>query len=298
MGKSSLMKSTMGPSEFLLEDYLNSLGLIGSMNNKSMLVSTRSDDSKVNRRGWLSFDRNNCAYIRKKFMNSKAVLLILALSFYSRVSLYAEEGWRMPPTSYFIERIPPPPSEGDAADLSDLDYVLAIQSCATQEEIEHVKLTAALNPFAIFGEVLGADFTVANYALTDELLTKTSSTAEHIKDELKAHYARKRPIDAYEKDGVVSYAARDSKFSYPSGHSLRGWLWALVLSELDPKKKNQLIHCGARVGSDRVVAGVHYQSDIMASRALGRLIFNKLKSDPSFVEELALVKAKEWAGKN
>jgi acid phosphatase (class A) len=231
-------------------------------------------------------------------MKPTAVFLILALSFLSRVSLYAEEGWPMPPTSYFIERIPPPPSEGDAVDLSDLDYVLAIQSCATQEEIEHVKLTAALNPFAIFGEVLGADFVVANYPLTDELLTKISATAEHVKDELKAHYARKRPIDAHEKDGVVSYDGRDSKFSYPSGHSLRGWLWALVLSELDPKKKNQLIHCGARVGSDRVVAGVHYQSDIMASRALGRLIFNKLKSDPSFVEELAVVKAKEWAGKN
>jgi acid phosphatase (class A) len=231
-------------------------------------------------------------------MNPTAVLLILALSFFSRVSLYAEEGWPMPPASYFIERIPPPPSEGDATDLSDLEYVLAIQACATPEEIEHVQLTAALDPFAIFGEVLGADFTVANYPLTNELLTKTSSTAEKIKDELKAYYARKRPIDAHKKDGVVSYAARDSKFSYPSGHSLRGWLLALVLSELDPEKKNQLIHCGARVGSDRVVAGAHYQSDIMASRALGRLIFNKLKSDPSFVEELALVKSKEWVGKN
>ncbi len=36
----------------------------------------------------------------------------------------------------------------------------------------------------------------------------------------------------------------------------------------------------------------------MASRALGRLIFDKLQSDLSFVEELALVKDKEWAGKN
>jgi hypothetical protein len=36
----------------------------------------------------------------------------------------------------------------------------------------------------------------------------------------------------------------------------------------------------------------------VASRALGRLIINKLQSDPSFVEELALVKSKEWVGKN
>jgi hypothetical protein len=36
----------------------------------------------------------------------------------------------------------------------------------------------------------------------------------------------------------------------------------------------------------------------VASRALGRLIINKLQSDPSFAEDLALVKGKEWAGKN
>jgi len=33
----------------------------------------------------------------------------------------------------------------------------------------------------------------------------------------------------------------------------------------------------------------------MASRALGRLIFEKLKSDPDFVKELAAAKRAEWA---
>ena len=76
---------------------------------------------------------------------------------------------------------------------------------------------------------------------------------------------------------------------------MRGLLWALVLSELDPKKKNQIISCAAHIGSGRAVVGAHYETDIMASRALGRLIFNNLKSDSDFVKELAAAKKAEWA---
>lgn len=203
----------------------------------------------------------------------------------------------MPPASYFIKRIPQPPAEGSAMDRSDLDYVLAVQACATPKQIEHARVTDSLNPFTIFNTLLGPGFTKSNYPLTNALLEKLTDTGEKIKDELKAHYARKRPVDAHVQNGVVSYVPRHSGFSYPSGHSLRGWLWALFLSDLDPQKKNQLISCGGRVGEDRVVAGVHYQTDIMASRALGRLIFDQLKSDPQFVAEFEAAKKAEWSNK-
>ncbi|TSA31901.1 MAG: phosphatase PAP2 family protein [Verrucomicrobiaceae bacterium] len=203
--------------------------------------------------------------------------------------------WPMPPVSYFAERIPPPPKEGDAADLSDLEYVLAVQACATSGQIAHTRMTARLDPFEIFSEVLGPKFTTEKYPLTKALLEKVRDTGESVKDELKAWYARKRPVDAHEKDGVVSYVGREKSFSYPSGHALRGWLTALVLARLDPKKKNQLLNCGAAVGWDRVVAGVHYQTDTIASRAVGRLIFDKLMADPAFAAELEKVKKAEWA---
>ncbi len=202
--------------------------------------------------------------------------------------------WPMPPLAYFVERIPPPPKEGDAADLSDLEYVLAVQACATPEQIAHTRMTARLDPFEIFSEVLGPGFTAKKYPLTKALLDKVRDTGESVKDGLKAWYARKRPVDAHEKDGVISYVGRERSFSYPSGHALRGWLTALVLAQLDPSKRHKLMSCGAVVGWDRVVAGVHYQTDTIASRAVGRLIFDKLMADPAFVAELEKVKKSEW----
>jgi len=173
----------------------------------------------------------------------KLTRLFLAFICLLRMPAHAEPGWPMPPASYFIQRIPAPPTEGDAVDISDLGYVLAVQACATKDQIKHAKLTDQLDPFTIFGEVLGRRFTASKYPLSSDLFTRLSATAEKIKDQLKAHYARKRPIDAHEENGVISYVPRFASFSYPSGHSLRGWLWALVL------------------------AGAHYQTDIMASRA-------------------------------
>jgi len=203
--------------------------------------------------------------------------------------------WPMPPVAYFVERIPPPPKEGDAADLSDLEYLLAVQGSATAEQVAHAKRTARLDPFEIFSEVLGPGFTAERYPLTKVLLAKVTVTGESVKAGLKAHYARKRPVDAHEKDGVVSYVPRDVSFSYPSGHALRGWLTALVLARLDPSKNHQLLNCGVAVGWDRVVAGVHYQTDTIASRAVGRLVFDKLLADPGFAAELESVKIAEWA---
>ena len=43
-----------------------------------------------------------------------------------RMPAHAKHGWPMPPASYFIQRIPAPPTEGDAVDISDLEYVLAV----------------------------------------------------------------------------------------------------------------------------------------------------------------------------
>jgi len=227
-------------------------------------------------------------------MKHRSKILFLCLLFAGICHAKDVAVWPMPPVSYFVERIPPPPKEGDASDVSDLDYVLAVQAGATPEQIAHSQRTAKLNPFDIFGEVLGPGFTSGKYPGTEILLKRVKETGEAVKEELKAYYVRRRPVDAHEKEGVVAHVGRDVSYSYPSGHSLRGWLLALVLGELEPSKKYQLLNCGAAVGWDRVLAGVHYQSDTIASRAVGRLIFNKLMADPDFVAELEKVKKTEW----
>ena len=45
------------------------------------------------------------------------------------------------------------------------------------------------------------------------------------------------------------------------------------------------------IGWNRVVAGVHYPSDILAGRVLGQAIVREMRRNPQFIHDLAEVKA-------
>ena len=233
-----------------------------------------------------------CSLFKK--LPARLVLLIVLFVLASGLPVQSSEAWALPRGSYFVELLPAPPQPGDAADVSDLDAVLAQQGVATSEEIAHARLTARLDPFEIFSEALGPGFTSEKYPKTKHLLDKLAISTGAMHDEVKAHYARPRPFKAHADAGVVSHVGNEDGFSYPSGHSLRGWLTGLILSELCPEKRAQIMHCGAQVGLDRVIAGVHYHSDVLAARTEGRLIFDKLMDNADFSKELAEVKAAEW----
>ena len=173
--------------------------------------------------------------------------------------------------------------------------MLAVQACATPQQIARAQMTDKLETFRIFGEILGPKFLPDHYPLTQELLQRVNATARVVRDGLKNHYARPRPADAHAKDGVVAHVAYSPSFAYPSGHALSGWLMALVLAQLEPSDKEQLMHCAAEIGWDRVVAGVHYQTDVIASRTVAQLIFDHLTDDPDFQEQLARVREAEWS---
>jgi hypothetical protein len=83
--------------------------------------------------------------------------------------------------------------------------------------------------------------------------------------------------------------------SYPSAHAVRGIVWASILSEIFPDKKKDLMARGQLLGEDRVIAGIHFPSDVQAGQKLGEAIFQKLMTTPDFKDALEQAK-KECAG--
>ena len=68
-------------------------------------------------------------------------------------------------------------------------------------------------------------------------------------------------------------------------------LWATLLSEMFPEHKEELIKLGKQYGDDRVIAGMHYPSDIAAGQKLGEAIAKKMVGNYEF--KVALEKAKQ-----
>ena len=107
----------------------------------------------------------------------------------------------------------------------------------------------------------------------------------------KDFYDRKRPLIG--NDAPLCVPREDwmkTNASYPSGHSMTAWSWALILTELAPARADPLLTLGRESGESRVICGVHFQSDIEAGRSLGAAMVAKLHTDPAFLADMAAAK--------
>lgn len=108
----------------------------------------------------------------------------------------------------------------------------------------------------------------------------------------KDFYNRTRPLIGDDKPVCVARADwMKTNASYPSGHSMTGWSWALVLSEIAPDKTDGLMAAGKTVGESRIICGVHFQSDVEAGRTLAAAMVARLHAEPQFQADLARAKA-------
>jgi acid phosphatase (class A) len=200
--------------------------------------------------------------------------------------------WPLPPLDYFIHKLPPPPQPGSWRDRMDLSDLVARQQMVTQADLKSIARTYWFTIFT-FSDALGPQFTAENYPQTAALFARVIATANFVTSGLKDHYQRPRPFEAH-PDQVQLLVRNEPGYSYPSGHTTRGRLCALVLAEFDPSQRGLIVPAAERVGIDRIMAGEHYQTDIAAGRRLAKILFQILCKNQQFQAELATVKAAEW----
>lgn len=93
---------------------------------------------------------------------------------------------------------------------------------------------------------------------------------------LKLKFNRQRPYDAcknYDIDIDLLVDKRYRNGSYPSGHAFEAYLIAYHLSDIDPKNKDIYMFCAKKISKSRIIAGVHFPSDIKGGIFLAQQIF-------------------------
>ncbi len=105
----------------------------------------------------------------------------------------------------------------------------------------------------------------------------------------KAYYRRTRPFVQFDEPSLVpeTDAAYADSYSYPSGHSVRGWVCALTLALLVPDSTEALISRAQDFGMNRLICGRHYKSDIDASLIEATAIMSRLLSNEAFLTQLS-----------
>lgn len=180
-----------------------------------------------------------------------------------------------------------PPAVGSDEEKQEIAKILEWQEKRTPTDVTRCKSEEEADPF-IFSGALGDKFKAETLPLTATMLKGVQGDIKAITTLAKAKWERKRP--PYVDDRIKPCVKIEENGSYPSAHAVRGVVWSRILAEIFPAKKDELLKRGLLMGEDRVIAGIHFPSDVAAGQKLGDAIADKLIANADF--QAALKEAK------
>jgi len=257
---------------------------------------------------------NNNETLRSQFvftlgftMNQGSRALLLALLFTSfavtaqsysaspspetnkEISAYAP--WFVDPAQLDLALLLPlPPAQNSEATKSELMALHQIEKIRTQPQVLLAQIDDKEQDIFLFKDVLGQNFIASSLPLTAVLSTHIHNDESIVTRPIKAQFSRPRPFQADNTLHPVCVLSQKPD-SYPSGHSLSGYLLALTLVQMVPEKREQIMQRADAYAHNRMVCGVHYASDVEASRTIAYAMFGYMLSSPRFQKELAAAKA-------
>ena len=177
-----------------------------------------------------------------------------------------------------------PPADGSAEQKKEIRKILAIQAKMSDAEKATVMKEDSITVQMIVDPVLGAQYQRDSYPNLFTLLDHAQSDAWRTGDTVQEFWGRQRPWLTDSR--VQLLAKRITRPSYPSGHTTTNHVWAHVLAELFPTKREALFKRAHSIGMNRVKGGVHYPSDVEGGKRLAEIFFEKMKANPAFQAEL------------
>ena len=192
-----------------------------------------------------------------------------------------------------LKLLPAPPAPGSAQDVADraayaasaagiggADWAAAVQQLSPSAP----KFMAALS--CAVGTKLSLQTTPA--AMTR--VARAGVDMIPVMTAAKERYARPRPFTT-DKGKACDPISEDGQgarlgWSYPSGHSGIGWLWALILSDAAPGHAAAIRSFGQATGDLRVACRVHWLSDVANGRILATSVYQRIAAEPEYQADL------------
>lgn len=199
-----------------------------------------------------------------------------------------------------LEYLPGPPDAGSVAFLNDkarYDWGKSLRKTERGEQAFQDARVGGDGVPRAFSEAFGVDITKEG---TPEIYKLVVGMREDAGDlatrDAKNYYNRTRPFAWFDEMTCNPEQQEElsTNGSYPSGHTSIGWATALVLSEINPDRIDEILQRGYQMGESRVICGYHFQSDVDAGRIVAAGAVARLHADDGFNAQLDKAK-KEFA---
>jgi acid phosphatase (class A) len=216
------------------------------------------------------------------------LVAVLLLSLPAASSWAAEPYYMAPAEADLVDVLGPPPAPGSDAAKADMDAVMAAQKTRTPADEAAARADNTISVFD-FATVLGPDF-------APDKTPFATAFFQHVLDDgfaavgvAKDHFARTRPFG--QNSDLHPLITIKPTQSYPSGHASFAYLDGILLADMVPEKAPAIFTRAAEIAQHRVVAGVHFPTDIQAGRISASVIDNVLLHDAKFMADYDKAKA-------
>lgn len=186
------------------------------------------------------------------------------------------------PRSDMVALLPPPPAPDSATVNKELQQLHKLQNSSESKQAALAD-SREVSVF-VYRTVLGDKFTASALPLTDALSTQIRNDSNYWNNQLKNIYQRPRP---YRHDSTLSPSCGTSDaYSYPSGHSMAGYLLAMMLAEIVPEQRGAIFRRADDYARNRWICGAHYPSDTIMAHQIAATLFGVMLANPAFQEKL------------
>jgi acid phosphatase (class A) len=183
--------------------------------------------------------------------------------------------------------LPNPPADHSPAAAAELAEVHRLQETRSAAQIAHARADDAEEDMFIYKDVLGEKFTAQALPLTAVLSSHLHNDEGLISNPAKAYFRKLRPFNF---DPAVKPVCKTNDnpadYGYPSGHATTGYLEALALMQMVPEKRDAILARADDYAHSRVVCGVHYPADGVASKSVAYAMMGIMMTNPQFRKEL------------
>ncbi|MGA8169919.1 MAG: phosphatase PAP2 family protein [Methylocystis sp.] len=195
-----------------------------------------------------------------------------------------------PDQSHTFQILPTPPAADSDTTKAELAELHRIEATRTEAEIAQAKFDDENENIFLFKNVMGDKFTKDNLPLTAAFAARVRGDEGVNTEAAKVGFHRIRPYNLDKTlHPVCKVKAKDD--AYPSGHATSGYLLALTLIDMIPEKRDAILARAEEYGHNRLVCGVHYSTDVPASKLLAYTIHAIMEVSPQYQKELAVAKA-------
>ncbi|GGC65897.1 acid phosphatase [Undibacterium terreum] len=175
--------------------------------------------------------------------------------------------------------LPPPPVSGSMKENEELAEVLRLQVTRSPDMVAQAQADATEDIWRFAG-VVGPAFKSERLPKLTAFFIRVLASEGPLTDPAKELWKHPRP---HQYSDLVKPVVKLSKsYSYPSGHATAGTLMAVVLANMLPEKRQEIMQRAAEYADNRLVAGIHFRSDIEAGRLAGTLIAATLMTRADF----------------